>query len=68
MHPLTVYEIAAREHDDVIAQRAREQGLARRTAGRRDTRPARWSFVRSARPVVSTSSRTSTPDGRPAVA
>ncbi|WP_024288924.1 hypothetical protein [Cellulomonas sp. KRMCY2] len=68
MHPLTVYEIAVREHDDVIAQRTREQTLARRTAGRRDTRPANRSFDRSARPAVSTSSSTSTSDGRPAVA
>lgn len=70
MHPLTVYEIAAREHERATAPHTREQSLAHRTVARPTTRRTRRPSVRTARPDTTpstTTAGTSASDGRSAV-
>lgn len=57
MHPMTVYEIAVREHEHATADRARATTVRRRLLARRP----------SSRTVPSQRPRRST-EGRPAVA
>lgn len=67
MHPLTVYEIAVREHQRATVERsrARQVRLSRRARSVPDHRPAERLLSRGTTAVATAGAPT---DGRPAVA